>query len=70
VTSDLYRTMRRDEMDRLRHEVGDQRWGSTRFEEAALLLDRLVTAEGFVEFLTLPAYDVLLRHEAEVPVSR
>jgi malate synthase len=53
-------------MDGLRREVGDARWGATRFEEAGLILDRLVTAERFTEFLTLPAYDVLVRREADV----
>jgi malate synthase len=70
VTADFYRSIRQAEMDSLRREAGDQRWGVTRFEEAALLLDRLVTAEEFVEFLTLPAYEVLLRHEADVPGAR
>jgi malate synthase len=66
VTADLYRTLRREEMDSLRREVGDARWGATRFEEAGLILDRLVTAERFTEFLTLPAYDFLVRREADV----
>ena len=66
VTADLYRTIRREEMDGLRREVGDARWGATRFEEAGLILDRLVTAERFTDFLTLPAYDVLVRREADV----
>ena len=66
MSADLYRTIRREEMDGLRREVGDARWGATRFEEAALILDRLVTAERFTEFLTLPAYDVLVRREADL----
>jgi len=70
VTAELYRSIRQEEMDGLRREHGDQRWGATRFEEAALLLDRLVTAGEFVEFLTLPAYDVLLRREADTPGAR
>ena len=70
VTAELYRSIRQEEMDRLRREHGDQRWGTTRFEEAALLLDRLVTADEFVEFLTLPAYEVLLRREADMPDAR
>ena len=65
MTADLYRTFRREEMDGLRREVGETRWGATRFEEAGLILDRLVTAERFTEFLTLPAYDVLVRREAD-----
>jgi malate synthase len=66
VTADLYRMIRREEMDGLRRDVGDTRWGATRFEEAALILDRLVTADRFIEFLTLPAYEVLVRREADM----
>ena len=66
MSADLYRTIRREEMDGLRREVGDTRWGGTRFEEAALILDRLVTAERFTEFLTLPAYEVLVRREGDL----
>jgi malate synthase len=66
MSADLYRTIRREEMDALRREVGDARWGGTRFEEAALILDRLVTADRFTEFLTLPAYEVLVRREGDL----
>jgi malate synthase len=66
MSADLYRTIRREEMDGLRREVGDARWGGTRFEEAALILDRLVTADRFTEFLTLPAYEVLVRREGDL----
>ncbi len=65
VTAELYRSLRREEMDALRRDVGDARWGGTRFEEAALILDRLVTADEFAEFLTVPAYAMLLRNEPD-----
>ena len=67
VTAALYRSIRQAEMDALRSEHGEQRWAATRFEAAALLLDQLVTAGEFVEFLTLPAYEVLLQREAGGP---
>ncbi len=70
ITAELYREIRREEMETLRREVGDMRWGATRFEDAAAILDRLITAPAFAEFLTLPAYDSLLKHEYTLTRSR
>jgi malate synthase len=49
-----------EEMARVRHEVGEERFLDGRFAEACALFDRLSTAAVFEEFLTLPAYDQLL----------
>lgn len=49
----LYRRLREEELAKLPRTPGD------RFDDAAALLDRLVTAEEFAEFLTLPAYDLI-----------
>ena len=64
VTAELYRELQADELRQLRGEVGDEVWGTGHFEQAAALLDGMITDRGFVEFLTLPAYDVLLADEA------
>ena len=53
VTADLYRSVREEELSRL----GGP--GSGRLGEAAEILDGLVGAEDFPEFLTLPAYRYL-----------
>jgi malate synthase A len=50
-----------EEMQRIRREVGDARFAGGRFPEARELFVRLSTAPTFEEFLTLPAYDLLLR---------
>ncbi len=44
-------------MAEVRGEVGDERFGAGRFDEAAALFHDMVVAPRFVEFLTLPAYD-------------
>jgi malate synthase len=49
-----------EEMDRVRQEVGAERFENGRFGEAVGLFDRLSTAGVFEEFLTLPAYDQLV----------
>jgi malate synthase len=66
VTVELYRAVRDEELARLREEVGSG-WAGGRYEEAAALLDRLITGERFEEFLTLPAYDALVESEGGPP---
>jgi malate synthase len=51
----LYRRLRDDELARLAEAVPD----ASRLADAAALLDDLVLAPDFVEFLTLPAYGLL-----------
>jgi malate synthase len=53
VTAELYRALRDDELAKLRRFEGD------RFDDARALVDRLVLADEFEEFLTLPAYELV-----------
>jgi malate synthase len=53
VTSDLYRQLRDDELAKVRRFEGD------RFDDARALIDRLVLADDFAEFLTVPAYELV-----------
>jgi malate synthase len=55
VTRELYERIRQEELEALQ----GARDGTSRFQEAAELLDRLVTQDEFTEFLTLPGYDRL-----------
>ena len=48
-----------EEMERLRGEVGPQRFETGKFPEACDLFVRLSTSETCPDFLTLPAYDLL-----------
>ncbi len=48
-----------EEMQRIRKEIGEQRFQGGRFPEARDLFVRLSTAPRFEEFLTVPAYDLL-----------
>ena len=59
LTVERFRGAVAEEMDRIRLEVGEARFGSGRFREARTLFERLATATEFVEFLTLPAYEIL-----------
>ena len=51
-------------MDRIKAEVGEARFSSGKFPEARQLFERLSLAPRFEEFLTLPAYDLVIGREA------
>jgi malate synthase len=59
LTVDGFRTLLAEEMDRVRLEVGEARFGAGRFEDARTLFERITTQDEFLEFLTLPAYELL-----------
>ena len=63
VTAELYRTIVGEELQRIHAMVGDERYRAGNFELAARIFDRLITAPEFTEFLTLPAYEELLKLE-------
>ena len=63
VTPELLRTVIRDELGKVRAEVGEERFASGHYEEAREIFERLCLADRFEEFLTLPAYDALSRLE-------
>jgi malate synthase len=55
----LCRTMLDEELQKLRAAAGDEALDDDRFEDAARLFGELIEAPRFVEFLTLPAYDLI-----------
>ncbi len=59
VTIELFREVLRDEMEKLRTQIGDEQFRKRRFATAAEILDSIITSEQFIEFLTLPAYQYL-----------
>jgi malate synthase len=57
VTADRFERTLGEELERVRKEVGEARFVSGKFAEAAALFRELSLADAFVEFLTLPAYE-------------
>ncbi|MDF2692949.1 MAG: Malate synthase [Labilithrix sp.] len=53
-----------EEMKRIEEEVGQDRFANGKFDEARDLFVRLSLAPRFEEFLTLPAYDLIIRDSA------
>ncbi len=59
VTLGFVRSCMRQEIDAMISELGDEQFAHGRFTLAAALFDQLISAESFVEFLTVSAYDYL-----------
>ncbi len=59
LTLDLFAQLLEEEMDAIRSEVGKERFNSGNFQLAMELFNRMIRAEDFTEFLTLPAYQHL-----------
>jgi malate synthase A len=60
VTRALVSDLVASEMASVREEIGETRFRDGRFDDAMALFERVATSEELVEFLTLPAYDVLI----------
>jgi len=56
VTVELFRQVTREELAKLRNELGEAAFAAGNFERAAGIIDEITTAETFETFLTLPAY--------------
>jgi malate synthase len=66
VTPDLVRTLAGEELEKIRAEIGDDDWffEQGRPDLSRSLFERVaLSGDEFVEFLTLPAYDELLKLE-------
>ena len=59
LTLELFGQLLEEEMDAIRGEVGDERFSAGHFQLAMQLFDRMIRADDFEEFLTLPAYQYL-----------
>ena len=57
VTRDLVQRLIDDEMTAIRERVGDDAFGSGRFEDARGLFTEMALADDFEDFLTIPAYE-------------
>ena len=56
INLELFRSMMDEELEKIKKLYGDKAFTTGKFEEAKLLLDQLVSAKDFPEFLTLAAY--------------
>jgi malate synthase len=59
VTADLFRQILAEELQKIKTSVGEARFGKGRYIEAAKLFSDLTTSDTYVDFLTLPGYELL-----------
>jgi malate synthase len=59
ITAALVEQVLADELAQLQKSLGAERYAASKFAEAGELFLKISTAEEFVEFLTLPAYERL-----------
>jgi malate synthase len=59
VTTDLFRQILAEEQQKIRTSVGEERFAKGRYSEAAKLFSDLTTSDTYVDFLTLPGYELL-----------
>ena len=59
VTHDLVARILDEETDAIRTAIGDDAFAAGRYQEARELFERVAVADEFVDFLTLPAYDIV-----------
>ena len=59
VTRELVRSLAAEELPRIRTRLGEEGWKAGKYETAARLFDRITSDDNYVEFLTLPAYDLI-----------
>jgi len=56
ITFDLFKDLMREEMQKIREQVGDSHFDTGHYRKAAKLIERLTASPEFAEFLTLDAY--------------
>ena len=59
VDMTMYEAFKEEELERIKSELGEERFNSGRFDEASELFDKLIKEDTFYDFLTLPAYEIL-----------
>ena len=60
VTVELFRKLLAEELPKIKNYLGDEAWNAGEYADAARMFDEMCTGD-YVEFLTLPAYDMITR---------
>jgi malate synthase len=59
MTEQMYQQFKAEELEKIKLEIGVVAFQKGRFGEAVKLFDRLIIEDEFVDFLTLPGYEIL-----------
>ncbi|HEY6504216.1 MAG TPA: malate synthase A [Chitinophagaceae bacterium] len=63
ITHCLYEDMRDDEIEKIQHAVGSKAYQEGKFTQAICIFNKLVVQDKWEDFLTLPAYDLILSND-------
>ncbi len=64
ITEDMVRHLLDDELETIRESLPAEEWAARRFDDARTLVESVALSDAFVEFLTIPAYDLLVEETA------
>ncbi|MBD5787731.1 malate synthase A [Cellulosimicrobium terreum] len=67
VTADLVRSLLAEETARLRTDVGADEYDAGPYEQARDLVEGIALGDDYVDFLTLPAYEIVVASEGATP---
>ncbi|HUJ86617.1 MAG TPA: malate synthase A [Burkholderiales bacterium] len=59
VTKELFGTLLAEELPKVKAYLGDEAYAAGKYEQGAKLFERITSDDSYVEFLTLPAYDLI-----------
>ena len=59
VTKELFRSLLAEELPKVKTYLGEEAWNQGKYEQAAELFAKITTDDNYVEFLTLPAYELI-----------
>jgi len=59
VTKELFRSLLAEELPKVKIHLGETAWETGKYEQGAELFARITTDDHYVEFLTLPAYELI-----------
>ena len=60
INYELYTDLRDEEIEKIQHAVGSKTYQDGKFTQAICLFNKLVVQDKWEDFLTLPAYDLIL----------
>ena len=63
ITHSLYEDLRDDEIEKIQHTVGSKAYQDGKFTQAICVFNKLVVQDKWDDFLTLPAYDLILSND-------
>lgn len=59
ITMEMYMQFKMEELEKIRCDIGEKEYNNRKFKEAEQLFDSLIQDRNFIEFLTLPGYEIL-----------